>query len=83
MLIFALAYWGRNFSFVFWGELKKTKSPFKINWPLEAAGKLEFLHQFYKVFPLKNPWNCQGGNDEEVKDPSSKEFIILFCAICK
>jgi len=35
MLIFALAYWGRNFSFVFW-ELKKSKSPFEINWPLKV-----------------------------------------------
>ena len=31
MLIFALAYWGRNFLFVLLGELKKPKSPFEIN----------------------------------------------------
>ena len=28
---FALAYWGRNFSFVFLEELKTQKSPFEIN----------------------------------------------------
>ena len=34
MLIFALAYYGRNFSFVFWENWKQTKRPFEINWPL-------------------------------------------------
>jgi hypothetical protein len=48
MFIFALAYCGRNFTFIFFGELKKPKSPFEINWPLskkimsnqEAAGQI-------------------------------------------
>ena len=40
MLIFALAYWGRNFLFVFLGELKKPKSPFEINWPLQHGTTL-------------------------------------------
>ena len=31
--IFALAYWGRTFSLVFWENWKK-KCPFEINWPL-------------------------------------------------
>ena len=30
--IFALAYWGRNFSFVF-GRIEKPKCHFEINWP--------------------------------------------------
>ena len=34
-LIFALAYWGRNFLFVFWKNLKhQKKRHFEINWPL-------------------------------------------------
>ena len=36
MLIFVLAYWSRNFSFVFWENWRKTKSPFEINWPLRS-----------------------------------------------
>ena len=35
--IFALAHWGRNFSFVFLGDLKKLKCPLEINGPLTAA----------------------------------------------
>ena len=34
-LIFAPAYWGRNFSFVFWKNWKH-KSPFEINRPIKA-----------------------------------------------
>ena len=34
MLIFALAYF--PISICFLGELKKTKSPFEINWPLDS-----------------------------------------------
>jgi hypothetical protein len=44
MLNFALAYWDRNFSFIFWGELKKLKSPFEINWPL--VGRSETIVEF-------------------------------------
>ena len=35
-VIFALAYWGRNFSFVFW-ENSKNQKPFEITWSLVAA----------------------------------------------
>jgi hypothetical protein len=37
MLSFALAYWGQNFFVRFLGELKKPKSPFKINCPLPTV----------------------------------------------
>ena len=36
ILIFAPAYWGRNFSFVFWKNWK-SQIPFEINWPLSAT----------------------------------------------
>ena len=32
--VFALAYWGRNFLFIFWENWNKPKCLFEINWPL-------------------------------------------------
>jgi hypothetical protein len=55
ILFFALTYWGRSFSFDFLEELKKTKSPFEINWPFILWGKfcsflsLDGLLEFKKV----------------------------------
>ena len=34
---FALAYWGKIFSFVFWENWRKEKWTFEINWPLVGA----------------------------------------------
>ena len=42
---FALAYWGRNFSFAFWENWKKPKFSFQINWPLEGKQASMQIHQ--------------------------------------
>ena len=53
MLIFALAYWGRNFSFVF---LKKPKNPFEINWPLV------YWNIWQKILSLDEFWCYKNSN---------------------
>ena len=51
MLIFALAYWGWNFLFVFWENWKK-KCPFEINWPLLtlSEGRCEEVDDLLELF---------------------------------
>ena len=50
-LIFALAYWERNFLVTFLEELKTQKIPFGINWPLEY--KKRYLN-LYQMFDFNN-----------------------------
>ena len=54
---------------------------------IQPVGKWVFLHQYWKhekVFALKTSLqSAKEAKMRKVKDPSSKEFIILFCAICK
>ena len=52
MLIFALAYWGKKFSFLFLGVLKKPKSPIEINWHLKRTAFLSASWQIFRTFNL-------------------------------
>ena len=42
--IFALAYLGGNFSFIFWENWKKSKFPFEIKWPLLRISLYSFVY---------------------------------------
>ena len=53
ILIFALAYWGRNFSFGFLKNWKNQRSPFKMNQPSVNVKPMRKIAQIFVVFSEK------------------------------
>ena len=62
MLIFALAYWCRNFSFVFWENWNNQKAIFEINWllvvkqverPVRSTNGKQTINAFFYTQKLK------------------------------
>ena len=67
MLIFALlSLLGQKFSVRFLGELKKSKSPFEINWPLENNDSSKLV-----ILLVENPkgMHCQSSKKKRVVQP--------------
>ena len=52
-LIFALAYWGRNFSFGFLKNWKNQRSPFKMNQPSVNVKPMRKIAQIFVAFSEK------------------------------